>query len=176
MKFKNIYKLLSVIIFLMITTNTYSEIKIAYFDLNFIMSKSTAGISISKQLSNIKKKDINKLKKMEKDLNAKDEKLISQKNILSDKDFAKQVKALRNEALEYQKLRQKLIKDSNNRFVRAQKELITKLNPILAEYSQDNNISLILQKKMIVIGKTDLDVTKDILELTNKNIKNIKVN
>tara|TARA_B100001059_G_scaffold201217_1_gene208441 strand:- start:77 stop:607 length:531 start_codon:yes stop_codon:yes gene_type:complete len=176
MKFKNIHKLLSVIIFLMITTNTYSEIKIAYFDLNFIMSKSTAGISISKQLSNIKKKDISKLKKMEKDLSAKDEKLISQKNILSDKDFAKQVKSLRNEALEYQKLRQKLIQDSNNRFVRAQKELITKLNPILAEYSQGNNISLILQKKMIVIGKTDLDVTKDILELTNKNIKNIKVN
>ena len=72
-----------------------------------------------------------------------------------ERDFAKQVKALRNEALEYQKLRQKLIKDSNNRFVRAQKELITKLNPILAEYSQDNNISLILPKK---------------------NVKNIKVN
>ena len=160
----------------MIATKAYSEIKIAYFDLNFIMSKSKAGISISKQLTDIKKKDIAKLKNMEKDLNVKDKKLISQKNILSDLDFANQVKLLRKEALEYQKLKQKLIQDANNRFVSAQTELVKKLNPILAKYSENNGISLILQKKMVVIGKTDLDITKDILELTNKEIKNIKVN
>ena len=160
----------------MIATKAYSEIKIAYFDLNFIISKSKAGISISKQLADIKNKDIAKLKKMEKDLNVKDKKLISQKNILSDLDFANQVKLLRKEALEYQKLKQKLIQDSNNRFVSAQTELVNKLNPILAEYSENNDISLILQKKMVVIGKTDLDITKDILELTNKEIKNIKIN
>ena len=175
MIFRKIYKYLSLIILLTITTNTYSETKIAYFDLNFVMSKSNAGISISKQITNIKKKGIAKLKKMEDDLNAKDKKLISQKNILSKEDFAKQVKNLRKEAIEYQNLRQKLIKDSNDQLIKAQSEFVKKLQPILAKYSQNNDLSLILQKKMVVIGKTELDVTKDILELSNKEIKEIKV-
>jgi outer membrane protein len=175
MKLKKIYKYLGILIFFMITTNARSEIKIAYFDLNFIMAKSKAGISISKQFNNIKKKNIEKLNKMEKDLNSKDQKLISQKNILSKEDFTKQVKNLRKEALEYQNLRQKLLKESNDQLIKAKSELVQKLQPILAKYSQNNDLSLILQKKMVVIGKTELDVTKDILELANKEIKDIKV-
>jgi len=175
MIFKKLYKYLSVIILLSISTNAYGEIKIAYFDLDFVMLKSKAGISISKQITNIKKSGIAKLKKTEEDLNAKDKKLISQKNILSKEDFAKQVKDLRKEALEYQNLRQKLIKNSNDQLIKAQSQFVQKLQPILAKYSQNNNLSLILQKKFVVIGKTELDVTKDILELANKEIKDIKV-
>lgn len=85
MIFRKIYKYLSVIILLTITTNTHGEIKIAYFDLDFVMSKSKAGISISKQIISIKKNGIAKLNKAEKDLNAKDQKLISQKKILQNK-------------------------------------------------------------------------------------------
>ena len=113
---------------------------------------------------------------MEKDLNSKDKKLISQKNILSKEDFTKKVQNLRKEAQEYEKLRRNLIKDSNSKFIKAQGELIKKLNPILAKYSEENKITLILQKKMIVIGKTELDITKDILEFTNKEINSIKIN
>jgi outer membrane protein len=175
MIFRKIYKYLSVIILLTITTNTHGEIKIAYFDLDFVMLKSKAGISISKQITSIKKNGIAKLNKVEKELNAKDQKLISQKNILSKEDFAKQVKNLRKEALEYQNLRQKLIKESNDQLIKAKSELVQKLQPILTKYSKNNDLSLILQKKMVVIGKTELDVTKDILELANKEIKDIKV-
>jgi outer membrane protein len=175
MIFRKICKYLSIITLLTFTTNTHGEIKIAYFDLDFVMLKSKAGISISKQISNIKKNNIAKLNKTEKDLNAKDKKLISQKNILSKEDFAKQVKNLRKEALEYQNLRQKLIKDSNDQLIKAKSEFVIKLQPILTKYSQNNDLSLILQKKMVVIGKTELDITKDILELANKEIKEIKV-
>ena len=175
MIFRKICKYLSIIILLTFTTNTHGEIKIAYFDLDFVMLKSKAGISISKQISNIKKNNIAKLNKTEKDLNAKDKKLISQKNILTKEDFAKQVKNLRKEAFEYQNLRQKLIKDSNDQLIKAKSEFVIKLQPILTKYSQNNDLSLILQKKMVVIGKTELDITKDILELANKEIKEIKV-
>ena len=72
------------------------------------------------------------------------------KSILSKEDFAKQVKNLRKEALEYQNLRQKLIKESNDQLIKAKSELVQKLQPILAKYSQNNDFSLILQKKMVV--------------------------
>ena len=48
------------------------------------------------------------------------------------------------------------------------------LRDILQKYAQDNSIQMILNKSNILIGKNDLDVTKDILDLFNKNIKVIK--
>tara|TARA_Y100001970_G_C13590430_1_gene535276 strand:+ start:56 stop:202 length:147 start_codon:yes stop_codon:yes gene_type:complete len=45
----------------------------------------------------------------------------------------------------------------------------------LAEYSTKNKISLIMEKKNVVIGKSELDITKNILELLNKKIKKVEL-
>ena len=45
----------------------------------------------------------------------------------------------------------------------------------MAEYSTKNEISLIMEKKNIVIGKTDLDITKNVLDLLNKKIKKVEL-
>lgn len=176
MKFKSLYKFLFVVVFILFTNKSYSEENSAFLDLNYLMTKSTAGLSINKQLEDLKKKNIAKLNKMEKAINEKDKKLISQKNILSKEDFEKKVINLRKEASEYQNLRQQYIKDSNNKFIQAQARFIKELTPILGEYSENNNLSMIFQKKNIIIGKSELDITKDILEITNKKIKTIKIN
>tara|TARA_B100000579_G_scaffold433893_1_gene453561 strand:- start:438 stop:611 length:174 start_codon:yes stop_codon:yes gene_type:complete len=56
-------------------------------------------------------------------------------------------------------------------------EIILKtLSPILTEYSKNNNISLIMDKKNIIIGKTELNITKEILILLDEKIKKIKLN
>ena len=36
-----------------------------------------------------------------------------------------------------------------------------------------NSISMIVEKKSIIIGKSELNITNDILDLLNKKIKNI---
>ena len=53
--------------------------------------------------------------------------------------------------------------------------LISKLTPILEDYSKKNSIKIIVQKKHIVMGRTEDDITKDILDIMNKTVKNIKV-
>ena len=50
------------------------------------------------------------------------------------------------------------------------------VNEILSDYSIDKEISLIIEKKNIVIGKTQLDVTDEILKLLNKKITKIEIN
>ena len=56
-------------------------------------------------------------------------------------------------------------------------EIILKtLSPILTEYSKSNNISIIMDKKNIIIGKTELNITKEILILLDEKIKKIKLN
>ena len=58
----------------------------------------------------------------------------------------------------------------------ATNKLILKLSPILQEYAKKNSVSLILQKKNIVMGKKEIEITDKILEITNEEIKDIKIN
>ena len=53
--------------------------------------------------------------------------------------------------------------------------MIKKLTPILETYSKDNSIRIIVQKKHIVMGSKEDDITKDILNLVNQKIKSIKI-
>ena len=50
------------------------------------------------------------------------------------------------------------------------------LQPILSEYANKNSISILIQKKNIIIGKTELDITKDILKILNQNHQKIVIN
>ena len=43
----------------------------------------------------------------------------------------------------------------------------------LSEYAKNKNISLVMQKKNILLGKTELDITQDFLGIFNEKIKKI---
>lgn len=174
MKFNFISKFF-LFIFLLINTNAYSEGTVAFLDLDKIMKKSSAGISISKQLENLKKKEIGNFKKKEALLQDNEKKLISQKNVLSKDEFKKKVLILRNEIKDYKSSRNQIIKISNQKMIKAQSSLLSKLNPILSNYSKENNIHLIIPKKNIIIGRSELDITNAILKILDKKIKTIKV-
>ena len=60
--------------------------------------------------------------------------------------------------------------------VEANTKLFEILNPILADYSEKNDISIILRKKDIVIAKSDLDITDKIIGLINSKVKKINLN
>ena len=57
----------------------------------------------------------------------------------------------------------------------ARAQLLEAINPILAEYTSSNNISIILDKQNIVIGKTELDITNIILQKLNKKLPKISL-
>ena len=58
---------------------------------------------------------------------------------------------------------------------KAKIEFLNKLSKILRDYSEENSITMILKKENLLIGQTKLDVTKDILDLFNKNIKKLEI-
>ena len=83
--------------------------------------------------------------------------------------------SLRKDIVNYQKERNKVFNEINRSRVNASSKLINKLTPILEEYSKKNSISLIIQKKNIVIGKKNIDITPEIFDIVNKKIKDIKI-
>ncbi len=164
-----------IIIFLLISFSSHSNEKIVYLDLEKIMQDSIAGKAVIAKLKKKRERTISEFKKKEKDIKDKEKKLIAQKNVLSKEEFENKLKDLRNDISEYQKDRSKSANDIASRRIKASTRLIAKLTPILEEYSKKNSIKLIVQKKHIVMGKKEIDITKEILDLVNQKIKDIKI-
>ena len=60
--------------------------------------------------------------------------------------------------------------------INATEQLFKSIEPILIDYSNKNSISIFLQKKNIVIGKSELNKTSEILKIVNQKIKKIELN
>ena len=95
---------------------------------------------------------------------------------MSQEDFQKELTSLRSEIIKFQKEQVKAREDINKLRIEATNKLISQLSPILQEYAKRNSVSLILQKKNIVMGKKEIEITDEILEITNKRIKDITLN
>ena len=54
--------------------------------------------------------------------------------------------------------------------------LLNEVTPILTNYSKEKGISIILKKKDIVLAKTELDITDEIISLLDSKIKKIDLN
>ena len=170
-------KFLIINLFIVFFTLSYAEEqKIVYLNVDKIMQQSIAGKSIKKQLENLYNKNLEKFKKNDEILKNKEKKLITQKNILSQEDFQKELTSLRKEIINFQKEQVKARDNINKLRIGATNKLISQLSPILQEYAKNNSVSLILQKKNIVMGKKEIEITDEILEITNKEIKDIKIN
>jgi len=167
--------LISILLLIFVTIPVYSSEKIVYLDVEKIMQKSIAGKSIIAQLKKKREVSISKFKKKEKEIFDKEKKLIAQKNVLNKDEFEKKIKELRIDISNYQKERSKTSNNIAKLRINASTKLISKLTPILEEYSKKNSIRIIIQKKQIVMGTKEDDITKDILELVNQKVKNIKL-
>ena len=55
-------------------------------------------------------------------------------------------------------------------------KLLKEINQLLIEYSERNKISMMLDKKNVIISKNENDITKEILNLLDKKITKIKIN
>jgi len=173
---KCIYNFLFISIFFLNFNLLKANELISYVDMDLLMNSSEAGKSITSQLTSIHKKTSAELKKTEEELKKEESDLIKQKNVISNEEFERKLTLLRNKASDYQKKRNKFNDSINKKRLDATSQLVSLIQPILAEYANNNSISIIFQKKNIIIGKTELDITEDILKILNENHKKISIN
>ena len=173
---KYLYNLVFIIIFFLNFNLLKANELISYVDMDLLMNSSEAGKSISSELTLIHKETTTEHKKIEEELKKEEADLIKQKNVISDEEFEKKLSTLRNKASDYQKQRKKFNDSINKKRLDATSKLVSLIQPILAEYASNNSISIIFQKKNIIIGKTELDITEDILKILNEKHKKISIN
>tara|TARA_B100000787_G_scaffold94992_1_gene70146 strand:- start:228 stop:746 length:519 start_codon:yes stop_codon:yes gene_type:complete len=162
-------------LFLFFLSPVISEQKIVFVDMDRVISTSNAGSSIFKQLKKINDKNLNSLKAEENEFKEKEKKIIAQKNIISENDFKVKVNELKSEINIYNKNRKKFIEEFNKLKIDSTNKLLKQINPILTKFSDDNKIAIILQKKDLIIGKTELDITNEIIKIANNEIKKFNI-
>ena len=129
-----------------------------------------------KQLKETNNQILNNFKKEEKDLNNKETKIISQKNILVKEEFETNVNKLRTEIKEYNQNRKEIINNFNKLKMDSTNKFLKMINPILTKYSDEQSISILLHKKDLLMGKTELDITDAIIKIINSEINEFKIN
>jgi len=149
---------------------------IVYINMEKVMNETNVGKSIKDQLEKIHKTNITEFNQIESDLKNEEQKIFSQKNILSQDEYNKKVNIFKSKLDNYRKDRKNKIDYITKKRVEATKKILEEITPILENYSKSNDISIILRKKDIVIAKTKLDITDEIIELVNSKIKKINLN
>ena len=163
------------VIFLFFTNQSFSEQKIAFIDMDKVMLTSKSGSSILKQLTDLNNKNSKFLKDEKKKFKDKETKLIAQKNILSEIDFKNKLNELKSEIKNYNQNRNKILADFNKLKIDNTNNLLKLINPILVKFSNDKEIAIILQKKDLVVAKTQLDITDEVIKIVNLEVKEFKV-
>ena len=152
-----------------------AENKIAFIDLVYLYNNSNVGKEMNNDIK-IERDKINKeFKEFQIKIDKEKETLLAQKNVTSEEEYKKKVFLLEKNVQEYNsiisKKRNELAELNNKIRINFSNEL----RPILEQYSQENSIGMILRKENLLIGKNNLDVTKDILDLFNRKVKKISL-
>ena len=163
------------VIFLFFTNQAFSEQKIAFIDLDKVISTSKSGSSILKQLTDLNNKNLKFLKNEEKKFQEKEVKLINQKNIVSETDFKNKVNELKSEIKNYNQNRNKMLADFRKLKIDNTNNFLKLINPILVKFSENKDIAIILQKKDLVVAKTQLDITEEVIKIVNQEVKEFKI-
>ena len=172
---KNFFSVIFFILILFYTSISFSNQSVAFIDLNYVLNNSVAGKKINLRIKEKSSKINTEFSDFQKKIDAKKEKLLAQKNVLSKEEYQKKFQELQKQVNEYNIVINKKNKDLSDFTNKAKSEFSKKLKIILEEYSRENSISMIFRKENLLIGKNDLDVTKGILDLLNKKFKEIKI-
>ena len=163
-------KFLLIFVLFFFQNNAFSK-NIVYLDIQYIIDNSDLGIfyksKINKLVDNNKEKS--KIKKNE--IKLKEEEINNQKNLLSKEEIEKKIVSLNKLVKNYQ-----IEQNKKNKLVIDEKKIYTSkilklLNPLLTNYVEKNKITLVVDKKNILIGIKSLDITPDILKILNDETK-----
>ena len=170
------FKIVFIFLLLVFFNNkVFAENKIVYLNLNYILNNSIAGKVLNEEISKQQKSNSLIFEKNEKKLKNEQDSIIKQKNILKDDEYNKRIENLKVEFELYKKDKKKKFDELNNKIIKSKNSFMESLQITLSEYAKDNDISLVMQKKNILLGKTELDITKDFINIFNEKIKIIEL-
>ena len=161
----------TIIFFTGISTNICAENKIAYLDLDFILSNTNVGKSLFEKIQKFENSKIKELNNKEQILKDEENKILASKNIISKDELNKNISEFQVKLKNYKNLKQNeinLLKKKRNEEI---VNLLKSINPLIEKYMNEKSISILIDKKNIFIADKNYDITKNLVDLINNNLK-----
>ena len=172
---KNINKIITLLLIFIFFQNNLSADVPYYVDFKYILNQSSAGKGAQKFLKDKLNNGIKKIQDKEKNIQVEEKKIIQQKKLISADEYKNKVLVLRARAAKMQKNRQTELSKISKTRDNAKTQLLKKLNPIISSYMKEKKIRMVLDKKAVLLGDVKLDITAQIIELLNKDLKSLNI-
>ena len=160
---------------LLVCTYATAEQKVVYLDMKFILNNSKAGKGAQDFLQKTFKENQKKFSDMENEFKKEEADLLSKKNDLSNEEYQKRSDELRKKVFEYQSERRSSLEKITRQRTEARQKLMEKVDPIVNSYMKENDVSLVLDKKDVLAGRFDLDITEVVVEKLNKELPSLNL-
>jgi outer membrane protein len=162
--------------FLILSTNNLkAKDKVAYLDIDFILTNTIAGKTLLTNLQKQEEVKINQFRTNDEKFKDNEKKILSKKNIVSDDELNKEMRELQINFKKYNKNKkieiENLKKKRNENII----NFINLINPIIEKYMTDSSIYMLIDKKNVFIANNDYDITKKLIELIDNQIKTIEI-
>ncbi len=151
--------------------NAHSEEKIAYINLEDVIQNTTYGKKILKKLNIENEKNISNLKIFENELQSIESTIKKKQNIITQEEYDSEINKLKIKIKNYNNEKNQLV----NKFKQLKSEelniFFNDINPHIEQFMRNNSISILLDSKKIFIGKSESDITSEIIDLINIKFK-----
>ena len=172
---KYLVRFVVVTFLVLICTHASAEQNIVFMDLKFVLNNSKAGKGAQDFLQKSFKENQKIFLDEENSLKKEESDLLAQKTILSKEEYEKKSNRLRKKVIDYQSQRRTSLEKLTAQRAEARQKLIEKLDPILKTYIEENDISMIIDRKNVLMGNTNLDITNLIVEKLNKEFPSLSI-
>ena len=143
--------------------------------MKFILNNSQAGKGAQDFLQKTFNENQKKFSNQEKELKKEENDLLSKKTIYTAEEYKQKSDELRKKVISYQSERRKSLEKITKQRADARQTLLKTLDPILDNYIKENNISVVIDKKNIIGGQTNLEITKIIVEKLNGKLPSLNL-
>jgi len=154
-----------------IISNSYSDDKIKFIDLDSMLEKTTIGKNIINDLNILNNNNLESLKPKEDIIKNKQNEINIQKNIISNDELKIKIDEYQKQVREFQNERKQLVDNFNKQKQEKINDFFNQVTPIINDYMKEKDLSIIFDKKNIFIAKSDSNITPDIINLINDKFK-----
>tara|TARA_B110001454_G_C12392716_1_gene297478 strand:+ start:33 stop:557 length:525 start_codon:yes stop_codon:yes gene_type:complete len=172
---KYFVKIIVVTISLFISTSAFAEQKIVVLDLKYVLNNSKAGKGAQEFLKKTFNENAAKFSAIENSLKNEEKDLIKKKTVLSKEDYLKKSTILREKVMKYQTDRRSSLDKIAKQRSDSKDILLKALKPLIDEYINANQISIVLDKKEMIGGLNEFDITKEIVKKLNKKLPSLNL-
>jgi outer membrane protein len=152
---------------MLISLNSYSQV-ISTIDIDYIFKNSNQGKKILQKYQKKNQTLNDEVEQTNKKFLEKEKILLSKKNILSEEEFLKETNIFKDEIKDYNLKTKKIVDELRKNKEDEYSNFIKTINNVLIEYSKKNEIDILIDKKNILITKTQHDITEKILKILNE--------